>query len=378
MAQTSYVAPTKILGKKGYQIGISGDFFKTSKRIDKDGTKVPMKDGESFSRTQGEFFGQFGLTGNLQIGGGARFRQNKSAALNSTTNQIENESSSGVESTFVSLMYGFQSVDRWQYTLEGLFRFRPFTNSEGTPTQRGNLVLGDDGNEYSAGLGMTYSFPGLNYFSLRGGWRNPGQDLSTEIYWQAEGALAWKSAALIAGIDGISSLGNDAFEDNPSAKPLYNTGASALYNSTNRSLIAPYVGLNIALGQSWRIELKGSQVVSGNSTDLGTAFGASLIRRVDENKAIKVDRKFKDYDFEANITKVSPKKEYVVIDKGLASDVEKGLKIDFYEFDYVGGNVLLASGIVIQVKAEVAVVKITQRFSKKELKEGVVARGSFK
>lgn len=42
----------------------------------------------------------------------------------------------------------------------------------------------------------------------------------------------------------------------------------------------------------------------------------------------------------ATISKVLAKKGYVVIDKGLADEVQKGMAFDFYEFDYVGGNVL--------------------------------------
>ena len=57
----------------------------------------------------------------------------------------------------------------------------------------------------------------------------------------------------------------------------------------------------------------------------------------------------------------------------------KDLEIDFYEFDYVGGNILLARGTVIQSKSSSAIVKITHRYNtKKELKEGTVARGNFR
>lgn len=355
-----------------------GDYFKSTNRINKDGKKIPFVDGEAFSRIQGDFFGQYGLTDNLQVGGGLRFRQNSSKTL-TATNTTEDESSTGLESTYVNLIYAFKPVDRLRYTLEGLFRFRPFTNEERTTTSAGKFILGDDGNEYSAGLGVTYMFPGLNFLTGRVGYRKPGQELSPEIYWQVEGALTWKTVALVAGVDGISSLSNDPYESNPTGKPNLNTGSTFLYNSTNREMIAPYAGVNFALGKLWRMEFRGSQVISGNSTDLGTAFSASLIRRVDVDKNARVDRKFKDYDFEASITKVSPKKGFVIIDKGLSQNVEKGLKVDFYEFDYVGGNILIASGVVIQAKSEVAVVKITHRYNtKKELKEGIVARGSFR
>lgn len=378
-AQTSYVAPTTILSRKGYQIGISGDYFSSSKRVDKNGKKFSFENGEAFSRVEGEVFGQYGLTENFQIGGGVRGRQNASISFNSATDKKETDTATGLESTFVTFHYAFKPVDRLQYTLEALYRYRPFSNAEGTSTKPGNLILGDDGSEYSGGLGVTYAFQGRNFLTGRVGYRRPGDHISSEIYWQVEGALTWNHVALIAGVDGVSSMKSDPYENDQTNRPVYNTGTSSLYHGINREYMAPYAGLNVALGKSWRVELRGGQVVSGRSTDLGTEFGVSLIRRVEDGKLTKADRKFKQYDIEATITKISPKKGFVLIDKGLAEDVRKGMRIDFYEFDYVGGNILLASGIVVQTKAESAVVKITQTYNtKKELKEGIVARGSFR
>jgi hypothetical protein len=379
IAQTSYVAPTRILNKKAYQFGITGEYWKSSKRVDKDGKKFPFEDGESFNRLQGDVSGFYGLTENLQVGGGVRYRQNASKVLNSSTNEVDSETSSGVQSTYVNLMFAFKPVDQLRYAVEGTYRYTPYTNEESTVANPGKLLLGDDGNEYSAGLAVTYASKTNNFLSGRVGYRKPGQDLSSEIYWQVEAALAWKYLALVAGVDGVSSMNNDPYENDEANRPLYETGSSGLYHSINREWLAPYAGVNLALGQSWRVEFKGSQVVSGKSTDLGTNFAVSLIRRVDDKRTDKADSKFKDYDFEASITKVSPKKGFVVIDKGLSEDIQKGMKIDFYEFDYVGGNILLASGIVLQAKADTSVVKITKTYNtKKELKEGVVARGTFR
>lgn len=377
-AQTSYVAPTKVLAKKAYQLGVGGDFFNTTDRKDQDGDSVDFEDGEKFSRIQGEVQGHYGLTGNLQVGGGARFRQNQSTSLNTTTQENESETSTGVESTFFQLVYAFPAMDRVQYTLEGLFRYRPYTNDETVGTNEGSFVLGDQGNEYSAGLGVTYNFKSNNFLTGRVGYRKPGDELSSEVYWNVEGALAWNYVALVAGVDGVSSMNNDPYKDDP-RKANYYTGETSLYNSTNREWIMPYAGLNFALGKKWRIEFRGAQVVSGRSTDLGTVFGVNLITRVNDTKGDKPDSKFKDYDFEVNVTKVSPKKGYVVIDKGIADDVQKGMKIDFFEFDYVGGNILVASGTVISHKAESSIVKITHIYNaKKELKEGLIGRGAFR
>lgn len=378
-AQTSYVAPAHVLGEKGSQFGVSADYFKSSTRYDFENEEVEFEDGEAFSRIQSEVSGFYGLTDNLQIGGGVRLRQNQATIFDEANSEEETDTATGVESTYASLIYAFKPVDRIRYALEGTFRFRTFTNDETDENSEGNLILGDDGNEYSFGLAVTYSSKSNNFLSGRAGYRSPGTDLSTEIYWQVEGALAWKYVALVAGVNGISSMNNSPFEDDQDNQPNFNTGSTFLYNSINREMIEPYAGLNFALGKDWRVELRGSQVVSGRSTDLGTAFGISLIRRVENSKRTRPDKVFKDYDFEANVSKVSPKKGYVVIDKGLAEDIQNGMKIDFYEFDYVGGNILLARGTVIKAKADTAIVKITHLYNtKKELKEGVVARGSFR
>ncbi len=378
LAQTSYVSPTRILEKKGYQLGITGEMFNSSKSIDHEKDDVDFESGEYFKRFQGEFSGLYGLTENLQIGGGLRYRQNSSSKLNKLQEEIS-ETSTGVESTFATFKYAFKPVERLYYSLEGLIRYTPFRNDEEQNGSNGSLILGDDGNEYSAGLGMAYAFKTKDFLSGRVGYRKPGQELSDEIYWQLEGALVWRYLALVAGVDGVSSMNNDPHGDDEKNRPAYYTGRTALYNSKNREWIAPYAGLNLALGPNWRVETRASQVVNGRSTDLGTAFAVSLIRRMEDKKTNKIDTRFKQYDVEASISKISPKKGYVVIDKGLADDIQKGMKIDFFEFDYVGGNILLARGTVIQSKSSTAIVKITHRYNaKKELKEGTVARGNFR
>lgn len=376
-SQVSYVAPTRVLRKQGYQLQLSGEVFNTSKLVDKDGQELSLPDGYKFQRYQGEFSGQYGATDKLQLGLGARFRYNKSTSPN-VLGEEETTSSTGIQSTFADFKYAFSPVGQLQYSLEGLFLFTPYSNEERQAGGAGDLILGDDGNEYSAGLGVTYSFRSNDFLTLRGGYRKPGKDLSPELYWQAEGALVWKHVALVAGVNGVSSMNSDPHGNEVTGQPDFNTGSTALYNSINREWVAPYAGLNFALGKNWRVELRGSQVVSGRSTDLGTAFGLQLSRRV-EKVQNTIDSKFKAYDVEASVTKVSPKKKFVVVDKGIAGDVRKGMVMDFYEYDYVGGNVLVARGTVVQAKAESAIVKITHRYNpKKELKEGLVGRASLR
>jgi hypothetical protein len=259
-AAPAYLPVTRVLRARGHQIGLSGDTFATSKFVDKDGKKQTLEDGQSFRRSQSELSGYYGATNDLQFGLGVRFRQNR-ATFEQGTEELT-ATSSGLQSTFFSAMYAFDQVDQMQYTLEALFRYMPYSNQEfnGATDDPKVLILGDVGNEISAGLGATYSTKSQNFLTVKAGYRRPGTELSDEIYWQAEGALAWRRLALVAGVEGVSSLHNDPYEDDPAGRPIYNR-RTELYGSSNREWIAPYGGINLSIGKSWRVELRGGQVV---------------------------------------------------------------------------------------------------------------------
>jgi hypothetical protein len=376
-AQDSYIPPTRILRMDGYETYFRGEYFETTHRLDQAGAKVPLNQGDYFRRYQGELGFFYGATNELQFGVGARVRHHQASFM--AANQQVDASSSGLQSGFVSGKYAFRPTGRMQYTLEGMFRYTPYLNELAANTPSDRLVLGDDGNEYSMGLGMTYHTIRGDYLTARGGFRNPGNEISNELYWQVEAALVWRYMSLVAGVDGVTSLKNDPYEGNVSARPNVNTGPSVMYNSVNREWIAPYAGVHLALGNHWRMELRGSQVVTGRWTDGGTGFSIHLAHRYEKSESKVVDSRFKEYDIEATVSKISPEKGYVVIDRGITSDVHQGMRFDFYEFDYVGGNVLVARGIVTQVKADSAIVKITHRYNvKKEVKTGMFARASIK
>lgn len=378
-AQTSYVPATQVLRHRGTQISVGGDYFSKTKGKDKDGKTVDLENGEKFSRYQGEVLAAYGISDQFQFTLGARYRRNEVTRYIPASVMYENLTGSGLESALAGLKYAFKPVNQFHFMVEANYRYTPFTNETYTAANSaandGDVVLGDDGNELSAGLGISYVAKNDNFLTLRGGYRRPGKDLSSEVYWNVEGALAWKYLAVLAGVDGVTSLNNDAYTEDPQNKPTVNSFTTNLYNSINREYVAPYIGLNIALGKQWRLEARGSQVISGRSTDLGTSYGFYLIRRVEDKGLAKVDNRFKAYDLEGSVIKVSPKKNYVVIDRGLSDDVRKGMKFDLFEFDYLGGNILVASGSVVQVKSDSAIVKLTQHYNrKKEIKEGLVAR----
>lgn len=379
-AQQSYIPFAKPIEKKGYQLSLSGNYWKSDKRIDRDGKNTDFPEGESFSRIESEFSGILGVAKNFQVGGGARFRQNQ-MKIGDGSGNILDASSSGPESLFVSGLFAFEPVNRIQFAIEGSYKYRPYKDKEINITNydREEIIHGEQGNEYNIGLAASYTSATKNYISLRGGFRDPGTEVSNEIYYQAEAALGWKHIALVAGVDGVYSMKDDPFTNDPASKPPFNRGNSEMYNGINREYMAPYAGFNIALGKSWRAEFRGSQVISGRSTDTGTQFGLTLAYRKETAPEQLLDSRFKTYDIEAAVTKVSQQKNFVEIDKGLSSDVYKGMRVDLFEFDYLGGNILVARGVVMQVKVDTAVIKISTRFNpKKEIKQGLIARMSSK
>jgi hypothetical protein len=376
-AQTSYLHPARTLYEDGYEIFLGADYFETAKVISSEGTTRDLNEFESYRRLQFDFGGSFGLTQNLQFGLGGRFR-NHFASIEEPSGEGLDLVSSGLQSLFFNLKYSFKPIDKLRYAFEATYRYTPYVNEEVTSGNLGSdLTLGDDGNEYSIGLISSYELGSANFLSGRLDYRRPGGDLSSEVFYRAEGALTWTYFALVGGVEGIYSLNNDPYNLND--RPNFSNGPSSLYNSQNRQSYGAYGGVNFSFGPQWRVELKATQIIGGRSTDLGMGYMIQLTRRVETPPKSRLDSNFKTYDIEANITKVSSKKDLVQIDKGLEDDLRKGMIMDFFEFDFFGGNILIARGVIISTKSDSSVVKITQRFHKsKSIKEGLVGRSSLK
>ena len=148
-----------------------------------------------------------------------------------------------------------------------------------------------------------------------------------------------------------------------------------MYNSINRTIISPRVQVGWAIG-SWRVDLYGSQVVAGKSTDKGTRLGIQLVKMSapKKNPNSKTKESFKEYSIEATVLKVSPKGRFVQIEQGVSQDIEKGMRFDFYETDFFGGNELIATGIVYETSLNRSIVKIVKKYAKKTIHKGFTAR----
>ena len=380
-AQTSYVPKTLTLAEGGNEIGFDTGVFVPTIHSDSRGELIQFEEGESYLRADINFLGKYGFTNNLQVNVGLRARVNQSNQTFDSGSETEELSlvASGIESGLVQLKYSFPLVKGLQYSMEANYRTAFYTNSEYTAgTKPDHIVLGDGDSEVSVGGGLTIYTDSQNFFSARALYRNPSKQLSSEFYTESEFAIVWQYFAMLIGVENLISLNGDAYTTDPDTKPQISSGSTYDFNSINRSWTAPYMGMNFALGSKWRLELKAKSKIYGVSTDLGNEVMISLHKRTSDLKSfVQKDAAFKQYSIEGVVKKLSKKRTAAVLNIGLQDGIEKGMKIDFYHFDYLGGNQLIASGFVVKVSLKKSIIKITKRFSKLRVEEGTVARSGI-
>lgn len=378
LAKNSYVSKTQTLNDGAYQLNLNTSYFLPSLHSDYNGTLISFDEGESYQRADLNFIGSYGISKNLEMSAGIRGRYIISTEVINAEDTVFTKS--GIESVLAQIKYSFPVEDGFQYSFEANYRKALYSNEEYNPAEdRQTVVLGDGGTDVSVGLGLTWYTSSQNFFSGRFLYRNPAEHLSSEIYSEIEGAIVWPAFTMLVGVENIYSMNQDPYADDPNSKPQMSNGSTYEYNSINRSWLAPYVGLHFATGQTGRIEFKAKSKVSGVSTDLGNEYTISFIKRTfgkDNSFAMK-DAAFKEYKYDGVVTKITKDRKAVVIDIGLKKGIEKGDKVDFYHFDYLGGNQLIASGYAIKVGLSKSIVKITKRYSKIRVEEGTVARSGL-
>jgi hypothetical protein len=372
-----YVSHTDTLRDDTYEIRFDTSYMKTATRVDYDGNLQDFQAGEDFQTLDVSLTGSYGFTSQFEGKLAVNFRQNQSTEVSGS--ELVTLRRSGPESVSVGFRYNWPREEGTQYAIFGNYGTRLFTNNNVNITDpRNDIVLGDDGPIAEVGLAMSYYSKSQNFLSGHFGYRNPGAALSSELFAEAEATLAWQKFAMFVGFETVSSMNQDAYGPDPVNKPLIANGSTYQYNSINRSWTAGYAGMSFAVGPYWRLGLKMLNRVAGISTDLGSNFLVTLARRSSgPDNFKKMNQAFKEYTIEATVSKVSKNRTGVVIDSGIADGIQKGMKIDFYHFDYLGGNELIASGFVIKASASKSMVKITRRFSKKRVEQGTVARGGL-
>lgn len=377
-----YRPPAKTLDRRGLQVEALFSRLISQGNFNFDGGREDFVGDETFEKNEGELKVRFGLSERFEITAGARYRQNYALDIVQTQNsQRYTLKRDGLESGLMFIKYNFWRTGRWVFTGEGKLRRSIYHNPLYSPSDPyGFLVLGDGGTEFS--LGGHLSYTSAKKINLSGSlfYNIPNSNLSDELVYDVQLGLPFTRLALVGGIGGVFSLQHDEYSDIPRQKPPIGTANTNLFNSVNRSWTAPYAGFQFALHPSWRVDLYGKMVMMGVSTDRSQEVLLQLVwgEKGISKRDVQV-HSFKDYTIEASVVKVSPRGKFVRVDKGISQDIEKGMRLDIYQTDYFGGNVLLASGIVYEAYADSSILKIETVYREDiAVKEGHVVRGAIR
>ncbi|MEA9358544.1 hypothetical protein SHI21_20070 [Bacteriovorax sp. PP10] len=371
MAAGVHRGGAELLNPSAYAINANASMFQTSAFYDTDGVETELVDGNKYRLIDMDLAVSYGVSKSLEITAMGRFRQ-----VSSTVNEITKENS-GPESLGVEAKYAFETMGNLRYAVGIHYRQTLYTNASyenATLVPEDEIILGDSGSEYGVDLYTTYiSAPWK--FDARIGYSSPANNLSDEVTYKLEGMYRFSKLGLLAGVEGIYSLKKDEFSETPALKAVQATGGTALFNSINREKVAPYLGFNYAFDK-FIMAVKGQTVMSGTSTDKGNTISLNIGWSSDgvTPESVKVDS-FKEYQVDGSVLKISARSNFIRIDQGLSTDVEKGMKFDIYQTDYFGGNVLVASGIVYEVGADWSIIKLVKKYKDIEIKPGFAARG---
>lgn len=373
----AYFPFTKNVAKGGYEFRFEGAAHQTEKTYDENGNTVELDEGESYEIKDLDLYATYGYSRELQFRFGAKFRQVDSVELGPNDTNLYSLSESGVHSGYAEIRYAWPRIDNIYYTFELGYRHNSYTNKpydSGAPNDF--IVLGNDGQDFHIGLNITMQ-PKMSahFISSKLFYRSPGSNMSSEFFYQLEAAAVWKHLALLAGVVGVESLNNDQYSGDSANKPVLPNGASSFFNGIDRNFTDAYAGAVIAFNHKVKIEAKAGMTMRGNNTDKRKFALVNLVLRNDNPKNVNVaSQSFKNYSIDGDIIRVSPNGTYVVVNKGLADGVTKGMRFDFYEDDFLGGSKLLAAGLVVKLGASSCIVQIGRYYGVEKIREGYSAR----
>ena len=370
-ASTQFRGGAELLNENAYSVYFDTSLFEMSAHFDDSGKEYTKLEGSAYRLTESNLKLSYGINSHFEASFMARARSVSSTDGNTTANNT------GPESLGVEGKYSFAPIGNMKYALGLRYRKTLYTNTIYTQSQippADQVILGDDGSEYGIDLYSTYN-SGSWKFDLQGGYNSPPNNLSSEVIYKVQMLYRFTQLSLMAGVDGTYSLGRDQYTDTPLQKPIMNLGQSKMFNSLNREKVAPYIGGYYGFDK-FQLGLIGSSVFSGKSTDKGNLILASLSWNSSglTEESVKINS-FKEYHIDGSVLKVSARANFIKIDQGLSTDVEKGMKFDIYQTDYFGGNVLVATGVVYEIGSDWSVIKLVKKYNEIEIKPGFAARG---
>jgi hypothetical protein len=361
----------RVLNSGGLEVGASVYHFSTTAVFDVEGEKISLDEEDDFRLIDGNFHVRYGYGPQLELRGELRARM-----IDGQTTQA-NYTAQGIESGLFGLRYGFISSSAWQYSIDASVR-NTFYTTETYETANavpfGEQALGDSGTSFKVGGHLSYVKPHSFHLNSHLFYHLAPTNLSDEILYQFELAKPFTSFLLAGGFDGVVSMNQDQYFDVPEQKPRIEGAVTGLFNSINRSYTRGYVRAGYAF-ENISAHLKVGTIMSGKSTDEGNFFVVGLNYSFGGTTASTMRiESFKEYYVEASVLRVSPRAKFVKIDKGLAADIKKGMRVDIFQTDFFGGNALIASGVVFEVQADSAIIRLEKRFSDREIRPGFTAR----
>ena len=370
-ARASHRGGAELINPKAYSMVFGVSSFQTTAYYDIDGSELSMEDGDSYSFIDLDFKLVYGVAPNIEIAGFGKMRSVSSTFNNNSTTKT------GGESLGVEGKYSFESTGVTRYALGVHYRQTLYTNAVYTSASlvpEDDLILGDSGSEYGIHFYLTHN-PKPFKWDVKVGYISPPNNLSAEVNYHLALLYQTERWNFFGGVEGIYSLGMDEFEANPNLKPIQAKGATILWNSVNREKFAPFLGFNYGFNKV-SFTAKAANVMGGSYTDQGIELSGLISIDSDgitpESKKIE---SFKEYIVDGSVLKASARGNFIRIDQGLSTDVEKGMKFDIYQTDYFGGNVLVASGLVYEMGADWSIIKIVKRYNDIMIKPGFAARG---
>lgn len=371
-----YRPKADILRNKGYEVKYALKYFMQTDQYDMDGNKLDDTTENTFSLIDNDLSLAYGLGNSIELIASGRFR-NLGGTKTVGTEEYKPKKT-GVESLMGEALYAFKPNNDWKYGASLFYRQTLYSHNKGLAGSFAldTIELGDDGSEYGGGVFFSKGNRGW-LFDGELQFVSPANNLASEVRYQLGVNFKSINWALLSGIEGIKSIGDDEYSSSPTTKPVSaSANYTSLFDSINRSFFKPYVGMNYAF-KSFMIGARLATIMAPVSTDAGheILFTVTTQSVGETQEKVKVER-FKDYTIDGAVLKVSGRGNFVKIDQGLQSDVEKGKSFDIYQTDYFGGNELVAEGVVYEVGSDWSIIKLTKKYKNVEIRPGFAARGN--
>jgi hypothetical protein len=368
-----YRPSTTTVGERSYEINAVVKQWNTSNYFDRDGQREAFEPGQSFVETDTDLSIDYGLKRRFDV-----FGQLKARHINSTTDELD-ASRFGVESIRGGARFGFPQQSHFNIAISGFYSYPLYSNPKYetfTEIPDNEISLGDGEAYINAGIHLSVRPTRRLFFVANAALNTYDGDQSQETVFLGEISWVKNLWAFRLGLEGLYSMNSDAYSNDLDNKPITGQQSTSRYNSINRSYQLPYIAVNRFLTKNASLTFRYGKTISGVSTDNGNEISLGFVynaQRAKSDSDIKFG-KFKQYDLEATVTKVSPRMRYIKIDRGITDDIEKGALFDVYSTDSIGENILIASGVVFQSKANFSIVKVIKVYRTTRIKRGFTVR----